>query len=157
MKNTRNNLFETNSSSLHTITYCSDNEIELDKNLIIELKYFDNDEYTSVSDKLALLCIALIWKCDFENVYGYLNGYRVYVIKEQLELLKNLKTVLEHYGVEKVEFKWDSDERFGCSCDDEIMDELESIYKSVNDIEDYLKHQAVYIFDRDDYYRDRGY
>lgn len=151
MKTARNSLFETNSSSIHSMSYTDNPTFELPENTVIELKYFDDDEYSSIEDMLALLSIALIWKYDFDKVYGYLNEYYINPgysdIVDDLEL-KNFKAVLNQRGMKHVEFRWD--EHYGCSCDDGLMDTLHFVLKeSQKDIIDFIEHTSIEIFDRD--------
>lgn len=155
MKTIRNSVFETNSSSIHSLSYELDDNLDLDENLTIELKYYGTEnyaEYTSIKDKLAFISIALIenaggeWDGGFRTVYAYLNGFETTITSDAL---KDFKKLLNDHGVKTVKFKWN--ETFGYECDDWFMEEIaEWLYA---DQENFLKHAIVIIEDRDVKYR----
>lgn len=95
-KQIRNNVFETNSSSVHTLVICNDgrepSEFKLNKNGEIEVDFgqFGKDKriYTSQYDKLSYLITCLY----------YLSGYDISDIYDKWEFRKIQDVVCKYAG-----------------------------------------------------------
>lgn len=169
MKTIRNNTFETNSSSTHTLVldkkeYKDDNK-EVSLNLT-ERKYFYNEEFTSPEDKLAYLlgCIAYDADLEFSEVYSqsvYEENESVKTkIDELNEILKKNNityTIAEPtYNYDKedldeVEFELDEDRHVYVTTDTEIQGHEDIFNYAISNIRKYLLDGSKLIIGTDHY------
>ena len=127
MKQTRQNVFETNSSSSHTLTFnCKDKPIEVPRKNI-KLK-FDEEDYSSMSAPSR------------DSLREKLHYFMIYCIKD-LRMMKNLKDCVHRLNQKyEIHISFPVDIATQDYDADEILDKEENYFC-------YINHQSSDVFD----------
>lgn len=146
MKTIRNSLFETNSSSVHSLTYDLNQVVKFDEILNLDLPFIGCSDvdvyYTDTKEKLAIIALAFIDIHGFQLVYGYLNGFYTNISDRHLA---DFKKLLNDYGVKTINFQWK--EAFGYECDDWLMEEITEEW-DYQKMKNFIEHATVLVTDR---------
>lgn len=169
MKRIRNNTFETNSSSTHTLVLNKEEYKDDNKNVLLNLtenRFFYNNEYVSSEDKLAYLfgCIAYDANLEFDEIYNQSayeeNSYIKTKVNKLNEILKsnNISYVIPepkyNYDTEELDeisFELDEDRHVYVTTDTEIQGHEDIYNYAIQNIRKYLFDGSKLIIGTDHY------
>ena len=129
----RRNLFETNSSSVHSIVITKESNVSIPENLYITKKGFgwENEVYDDIEDRASYLYTA-IRSCIKEN--------------DQPRYINKLIKFLEKLGVEvEIDHERDDSYYFGIDHSDELLDFIKDIFNNEDYLFNYLFSPTSYI------------